>query len=218
MRTERKGFTLIELLIVVVIIGILAAIAIPKFANTKEKAYMATMKSDLRNLITAEEAYFSDNTTYTTALATTQYDPSQGVTYSVTNASGTGWEATATHVGLVGATPSGCHIAVGSLFDDGERGRGRAVLPVRDTNWKVDMCYRRVAEVRSDSPHLPAAALTRCSGQVRFRAPHARSSPASLRFKKSRSVTLSVLAIAHSYASAASNPRPRRRSRSARMA
>src|SRR5688572_16392241 len=54
---NRKGFTLIELLIVVVIIGILAAIAIPKFANTKEKAYLATMKSDLRNLITAEEAY-----------------------------------------------------------------------------------------------------------------------------------------------------------------
>src|ERR1700682_5947210 len=58
---NRKGFTLIELLIVVVIIGILAAIAIPKFANTKEKAYIASMKSDLRNLVTAEEAYFADS-------------------------------------------------------------------------------------------------------------------------------------------------------------
>ncbi|HEV2750669.1 MAG TPA: prepilin-type N-terminal cleavage/methylation domain-containing protein, partial [Gemmatimonadales bacterium] len=59
-RMNRKGFTLIELLIVVVIIGILAAIAIPKFANTKAKAYIASMKSDLRNLVTAEEAFFAD--------------------------------------------------------------------------------------------------------------------------------------------------------------
>ena len=53
MLTNKKGFTLIELLIVVVIIGILAAIAIPKFANTKEKVHIASMKSDLRNLVTA---------------------------------------------------------------------------------------------------------------------------------------------------------------------
>ncbi len=60
----RKGFTLIELLIVVVIIGILAAIAIPKFANTKEKAYLASMKSDLRNMATTEESYFADYQVY----------------------------------------------------------------------------------------------------------------------------------------------------------
>ena len=69
---NRKGFTLIELLIVVVIIGILAAIAIPKFANTKQKAIVASMKSDLRNLVTAQEAFFSDNNDYagaTTAAA-----------------------------------------------------------------------------------------------------------------------------------------------------
>src|SRR5204862_86968 len=66
---NRKGFTLIELLIVVVIIGILAAIAIPKFANTKEKAYLASMKSDLRNLVTAEEAYFADSVKYSATIA-----------------------------------------------------------------------------------------------------------------------------------------------------
>jgi type IV pilus assembly protein PilA len=62
MNRTRRGFTLIELLIVVVIIGILAAIAIPKFANTKSKAYIAAMKSDLRNLVTAEESFLDDST------------------------------------------------------------------------------------------------------------------------------------------------------------
>ena len=61
---NRKGFTLIELLIVVVIIGILAAIAIPKFAATKDKAKLASVKTDLRNMMTAQEAYFSDYATY----------------------------------------------------------------------------------------------------------------------------------------------------------
>ena len=63
---NRKGFTLIELLIVVVIIGILAAIAIPKFAATKDKAKLASVKTDVRNMMTAQEAYFSDYATYGT--------------------------------------------------------------------------------------------------------------------------------------------------------
>jgi len=93
MRSNRKGFTLIELLIVVVIIGILAAIAIPKFANTKEKAYVAAMKSDLKNLATSQEAYFSDYQTYTTTLTAAQFNASTSVNVSVTSASGTSWAA-----------------------------------------------------------------------------------------------------------------------------
>ena len=85
----RKGFTLIELLIVVVIIGILAAIAIPKFANTKEKAYLASMKSDLRNMATTQESYFADNQVYVAGTASNTtggtsslygFVPSAGVT------------------------------------------------------------------------------------------------------------------------------------------
>ena len=50
MTAKRAGFTLIELLIVTVIIGVLAMIAIPKFQNTKGKAFVTSIKSDLRNL------------------------------------------------------------------------------------------------------------------------------------------------------------------------
>ena len=110
MRSTRSGFTLIELLIVVVIIGILAAIAIPKFANTKEKAYMASMKSDLRNLVTAEEAYFSDNTSYTTATTNLNYKESSGVTVAIGSADGKGWNATAYH----NATTKTCGLYIGS--------------------------------------------------------------------------------------------------------
>ena len=97
MVAKRSGFTLIELLIVVVIIGILAAIAIPKFQNTKGKAQLAAMKSDLRNLATAEEAYMFDNGAYTGVIAGLAYSSSPGVILTITNASASGWSAISTH-------------------------------------------------------------------------------------------------------------------------
>jgi len=98
----RAGFTLIELLIVVVIIGILASIAIPKFASTKERAYVAKMKSDLRNLATAQESYLGDNQVYyggavPNALFT--YTPSSGTTVTITEATSGGWSATTSYTG-----------------------------------------------------------------------------------------------------------------------
>lgn len=98
------GFTLIELLIVVVIIGILAAIAIPKFGATRERANQAALKSDLRNLMTAQETYYGDWTTYG-AIASVQtnstlWAPSQGVTADLT-AAATQFTATVTKGGSV---------------------------------------------------------------------------------------------------------------------
>ena len=100
---NHKGFTLIELLIVVVIIGILAAIAIPKFANTKNKAYITAMKSDLRNLVTAEEAFFADSSAYTATLGQLKYQNSTAVNPPAITS------ATTTHTQLAGST---CGISV----------------------------------------------------------------------------------------------------------
>lgn len=122
---NRKGFTLIELLIVVVIIGILAAIAIPKFANTKQKAVVASMKSDLRNLVTAQEAFFSDNNDYAGSVAATQtnglagagavaFTPSTGNVLVLTYVDAAGWSATMTNPAVTGS-PATCGIFTGPV-------------------------------------------------------------------------------------------------------
>lgn len=99
MQNNKKGFTLIELLIVVVIIGILAAIAIPKFSQTREKAYVAAMKSDLKNLASQQEIYYADHYVYSTSSANVGFSPSEGVTLSTITVNGVGWSASATHAG-----------------------------------------------------------------------------------------------------------------------
>ncbi len=122
--SNRKGFTLIELLIVVVIIGILAAIAIPKFANTKEKAVLASMKSDLRNMVTAQEGFFSDNQDYaglygaaqvngTGGAGTVAFGPSTNNTLTFSNVTAAGWAAVATNTTLQGAIQT-CGVFVGA--------------------------------------------------------------------------------------------------------
>jgi type IV pilus assembly protein PilA len=96
-RPHRAAFTLIELLIVVVIIGILAAIAIPKFSNSKERAYITSMRSDLRNLATAQESYYYTNDSYSSNIATLNYTTSSGVSIAIPAADSGGWSAVATH-------------------------------------------------------------------------------------------------------------------------
>ena len=100
---NRRGFTLIELLIVIVIIGILAAIAIPKFMSTKNKAFIAAMRSDLHNLVGAEEAFAVDSLKYVTYdTAQLRFRPSSGVA-DPTIVVGVGyWSATITHTMMPG--------------------------------------------------------------------------------------------------------------------
>lgn len=115
---NRKGFTLIELLIVVVIIGILAAIAIPKFAATKDKAKLASVKTDIRNYETAEEAYFSDNPTTYAAHAVLVAAPynftlSAGNTFVSSGADATGYTVVVTNASISSTTLNKCTVTVG---------------------------------------------------------------------------------------------------------
>jgi len=110
-RSGRSGFTLVELLIVVVIIGILAALVIPSFANTKGKANVARVKSDLHNLATAQESYFYEHAAYAPSIALLNVTASPQVTLTIVEASNSGWSATAVHPATV---PVSCALFYGT--------------------------------------------------------------------------------------------------------
>ena len=99
---NQKGFTLIELLVTVAIIGILASIAIPQFADYKKRAFNSRAQSDLRNLSTSQEAYYSDNEEYASCGNITcetllpGFNASEGVEIEVEEEDG-GYQASTVH-------------------------------------------------------------------------------------------------------------------------
>lgn len=122
MTRTRKGFTIVELLVVVLILGILAAIALPRFSGTQDKARIAALRSDIRNAEMAEESYFSDNGRYASfgQLQSAGYSLSPGTTMGI-NATRSGYTIRATNRSIESAV-KGCSAQVGggaSMTADG---------------------------------------------------------------------------------------------------
>ena len=101
MREFRKGFTLIEVLVVMVVLGILSGIAIARYLDTKEAAYVAAMKADLRNFALYEQNFLMDSQgSYFSGDGSAQgFKASPGVTVAATADAGPppSWHAIATH-------------------------------------------------------------------------------------------------------------------------
>lgn len=109
---SNRAFTLIEMLVVIAIVGILTAIAFPKFSMAKEKALLARMGSDLRNLMQSQEAYFNEHHTYYAGALPSPdlvYAPSDNVTVTVVAATDAGWSAKSTS----GLTAHSCAVFMG---------------------------------------------------------------------------------------------------------
>jgi prepilin-type N-terminal cleavage/methylation domain-containing protein len=92
-----RGFTLIELLIVVVLIGLIALIALPRFSGAREKAYRAQVATDIHALIVAQEAYFDNAKSYAVDLALLDYNQTKNVQIEILETAGNGWSAKGTH-------------------------------------------------------------------------------------------------------------------------
>jgi len=116
---NRRGFTLIELLTVMVVIGLLAGVGVPRIRNMKERAYQATLRSDLGALRTAQEAYYAEHLRYATEVSALEYRTSTNVSVAIESSDPlTGWKASARHAWL--STP--CTTAAGGDARDVESG------------------------------------------------------------------------------------------------
>lgn len=121
-RVGAAGFTLVELLVVMGIIAILVVIALPRYHNARDKAFRSAMQSDLKNLASAQEAYFDTNYFYADDISLLEFNMSEGVSISIVEAVPSGWSAAANHIGTTSqcALYTGTASPVGGIPDEGE--------------------------------------------------------------------------------------------------
>lgn len=115
MSRDRRGFTIVELLVVILIIGILVSIAIPRYSSTRDRALLASVRADVRNAETSEEAYFVDAGHYAslTELQTyTNYNTAHGNSVTVT-AAPSGYTVSANN-SAISAGITSCEVQVGA--------------------------------------------------------------------------------------------------------
>ena len=119
MNRARSGFTLVELMTVLAIIGLMAAIAIPRLSSSKDQAYVAQMQSDLRALGSQQEAFWAHNARYGAMADTAKLNlpRTNGVNITITTANAVSWSASATHNAL--PSTQSCTLGVGQ----GQTGR-----------------------------------------------------------------------------------------------
>ena len=114
---NNQGFTLIEVLTVVMIIGILATVALPKLTGVKDKSYLAILKTDLKNFVIAQEHYFANNNKYGTRTeldASGLFSATSSVTLNSSDGNGSGFSGEATHAKLGTAPGETCGVYVGN--------------------------------------------------------------------------------------------------------
>lgn len=109
----RYGFTLVELLMGMAIVGLLAALAIPRWSRMTQRSMVAAMRAEIRNLAVLEESHFYDLAVYTddlTLLGNRGFVATPGVQLQIREATNSGWSVSASHA----STAQECHLFVGS--------------------------------------------------------------------------------------------------------
>ena len=136
MAGKRKGFTLIEIVVVMLFIGVLAGVAVPRYAGAKDKAYLATMKADLHVVAVYEEQYAADNHgQYFAGTATTDaplngFRPSKDVTvtliaFNILDSRLAGWTGFAKHP----KSSESCELRTGIISCTTDSGMATGILP-----------------------------------------------------------------------------------------